>query len=157
MTYDYELEETANDETVKLHSAVTNEIDDVLREAEKEKEMVGRILLKEGGERDLLELGRHVGRDTQVSGVDDTQDRIEKLEKLINSLEEKKKELSLNSKKSSKKKKKKSKSKTKSTAELLPTNTTSDIETNKTVLRKRCIADLTLRRLIFIAVKEQSL
>ncbi len=63
--------------------------------------MVEKILIEDGGERDILELSSHISQHN-----DDTRNKIQHLELLIKDLEEKKKRLSLVPKKSKRKKKK---------------------------------------------------
>ena len=97
-------------DTVKsLRTIMSKDIAEVMMEAQKEKEMVGEILNKEGGERDLLALGQQLGKFGEHSELHDARNKIKSLEEMINNLEQRKKELSLNGNKKKKKSKKKRK------------------------------------------------
>ena len=95
--------------------------------------MVARILREEGGERDLLALGQEPGKHGELSDIGDAQNKIKNLEEMINDLEQKKKELSLNVKKKKKGKKRK-KSIDKATPTPLAANDTLQSQTNEKVI-----------------------
>lgn len=111
---------------------MSKDVSDVLEYAEKENKLVGKILSKEGGERDLLALGQQPGKFGGIS-IGDAQNKIKNLEEMINHLEQKKKELSLNFKKEKKKGKKKKELQNKPSAKPLAVNETISMQKDEKV------------------------
>ena len=110
------------DTSKSLRTVMSKDIGKVLMEAQKEKEMVGEILNNEGGERDLLALGQQLGKFGEHSELHDARNKIKSLEEMINNLEQRKKELSLNGNKKKQKSKKKKNTKQEPNPTLLPIN-----------------------------------
>ena len=116
----------------QLRTIMSKDVSDVLEYAEKENKLVEKILSKEGGERDLLALGQQPGKFGGIS-IGDAQNKIKNLEEMINDLEQKKKELSLNFKKKKKKGKKKKELQSKPSAKPLAVNETISMQKDEKV------------------------
>ena len=116
----------------QLRTIMSKDVSDVLEYAEKENKLVEKILSKEGGERDLLALGQQPGEFGGIS-IGDAQNKIKNLEEMINDLEQKKKELSLNFKKKKKKGKKKKELQSKPSAKPLAVNETISMQKDEKV------------------------
>ena len=112
---------------------MSKDVSDVLEYAEKENKLVEKILSKEGGERDLLALGQQPGKFEGISEIGDAQNKIKNLEEMINDLEQKKKELSLNFKKKKRKGKKKKELQSKPSAKPSAVNETISMQKDEKV------------------------